>query len=156
MSLKVAKRWSKVYFVLEVLLGILWTTAIFAFLAALGEEGAYFRINILFVIAHWFLLPSVEYTLQDGDRRIAFAYALVLVTDIAFIWEIAGHAPTASKDITWAFGLALAVGSFAILNTCIALVWLIYVVANNIRFRIKGTTEEKPEESGRAFRFSVK
>jgi hypothetical protein len=156
MSLKVAKTWSKVYFTLEVVLGILWSTAIFAFLAALGEEGAYYRINILFVIAHWFLLPSVEYTLQDGDRRILFAYLLVLVTDVALIWEIAGHAPAASKAIEWAFGLSLAVGSLALLNTCIAIVWMLYVILNNIKFRFKGSTEEKPEETGTRIRLRIK
>lgn len=157
MSLKVAKTWTKVYIAFEVTWFILWVGSMVAYLSALGEEGSFYRIFGSINAFHFMLAPCVEYTLQDGYKRILLGFLAVVATDTFVLWEIAGHTPEIAKEVGWAFGLSIGVTGFALfVTTFIALPWFIYVWYHGLKFRIKGTTEEKPEMAGAQFRFRIK
>jgi hypothetical protein len=157
MSLKVAKTWSKVYFGFEVVWMFFWAGALFAYLGVLGEEGAYYRLIGSLNAFHLMLMPCVEYTLQDGYKRILIGFLAVVVTDTAIVWDIAAHTPTISREVGWAFGLSLGVGGLGLfITTFIALPWFIYVWYYGLKFRVKGTTEEKPEIAGPRIRLRLK
>lgn len=149
MSLKIARTWSKIYFAFEIIWITLWAIALFLYLGALGEEGSFYRLIGTLNAFHLLLMPCVEYVLQDGDKRIVVGFLATIVTDTAIVWDIGAHTPTIAKDVNWAFVLSLVVSGLGLfITTFIALTWLLYVWSNNIRFRIKGSTEEKPEEAG--------
>jgi hypothetical protein len=157
MSLSFARTWSKIYFAFEIIWMILWATALFVYLGALEKEGSFYRLIGTLNAFHLLLMPCVEYVLQDGDKRIIVGFLATIVTDVAIVWDIGAHAPSEAREVGWAFILSLVVSGLGLfITTFIALLWLLYVWYHNIKFRVKGTTEEKPDESGAKIRFRIK
>lgn len=157
--LGVARTWSKIYFGFEIVWMILWAAALFTYLGALGENGSFYRLIGALNAFHLLLMPCVEYVLQDGDKRIIIGFLATIVTDTAIVWDIGAHAPDAAREVGWAFILSLVVGGLGLFITFfIALSWLMYVWVKDVKFRIKGSTEEKipPEENAQRIRFRIK
>lgn len=136
---------------------ILWASALFTYTGALEKEGTFYRYVGIINAFHLLLMPCVEYVLQDGDKRIIVGFLATIVTDTAIVWDIGAHTPSEAREVGWAFALSLVVSGLGLfITTFIALLWFLYVWNQNIKFRVKGTTEEKQDESGAKIRFRIK
>lgn len=148
MSLKFARRWAQVYFFLEIVWILYWAATIIAYLAGIGEDGEFYRTIAHLHAFHLVLLPSVAYTMSDGEWHILLGYLGVVITDNAILWDVVFHTPAVSKPIEWAFITSVVRGGFALFITLFVLLWFLYVWYNKIEFKVKGTTKDKPEEAG--------
>jgi len=141
---RIVERWATVYFVLEFIWFAFWVAMLIAYQAGLGEDGEFYRIHNILNAFHLALLPTVAYTMRDAHWHIILGYLAVVATDTHAVWTLAAHTPAAAKDISWAYGTSIAVAALGLfISTFVALIWYIYVKANNHKFRTTRSSYNK-------------
>lgn len=142
MSLKFARQWSHLYFVLEIIWILFWFSTMLAYQLGMGKDGAAYRLNNALEAFHLVLLPTVAYTLRDPGWDALLGYVAVIITDISIVLEIALHTPAVAKSIHWGFATAMTTAAFGLFISVVMLCWFIYVWFSGVKFRKRGSTEE--------------